>query len=411
MRNYSALLLFVLSNLLFESGWASTSVLPQGRFYGAVYYLNFSNISKQFDNQGNKVLIADQFGTPLNAPMIASFKSRAQELIKELNNLGTNGEDLKYGDIISAGTLELDIEANVDVTAFIFGYGLTNWLTLLAILPYQSATVKVEGKMTGTNNASHIKQQLGGIAPKEMQDGLDELSKLNFDTFLTVIKDRGYEDPTFWSGSGIRDTYIALRGQYPLDEYMKFGGMLWFKFPTGEIESPHSLSSLPFGEGNYGFQLQPAMDINWLPYFQFALSGNWKLELPTTIEKRIPLNKDDILPNKKQLGSVERSLGDSIGGSFETKFFPDATPAFALSLIYRYLRKFPDKYDAPYLASNLTETTHSIAGQLEFDGISLYLTERFKYTPFILDILYEVPWAGRNSYNLANLNIFLQFAY
>lgn len=360
----------------------SAEVLPRGVNSPALRFGNISGISDNYSTGGGLVSLHDAKSIELDqAYMIKQNPAAAS---------------LPFGNL-SMGTIHIDSQPNIQYTAIVHAWGLTDRWTLgfgLPALHYKNSV----SAWHEAGNIAEARQASAGMPA--VQAELARLERLDvMGQFGSELRSKGYrlesKDETLWGDLQIVSMYQLLKKGLTSAVHK-----LILNLPTGKKADPSDLAALDlFGRTSVENQLVGA--------YQFA--RGWSLNarggvtvfLPDRVEKRVPLNDDDVLPDQAGQEAVNRNwnLGGSLAGSLNYDF----TSALSAGAGWEMALKGTEKYTGSSsnrsyesLARN-TDTQAQLARLgLSYSTVSAYRAKRTA-VPLIASLNLADTFAGRNT--------------
>ena len=380
------------------------SVLPEGVGLFRFGYRSFAPQSEKYGESGHRESLGSSFDKEFSGQRLLQGDggSDLSRLAQELQRFdGQNRSDESLLNQLDLGTLTGDVEAKVQAQIFGLAYGATPKLTVYGGVPLIKASVQTQLRFSGKNNASKIKQQLGGAAFQELKDGLDQAAKLSVIDIEQSIEKKGYAPIGKWERESFGDVQVG--GIYSLVNRRVGSGLFSLasdsslSLPTGYVDDPDILTDVSFGLGTY------AVTQKFIPTMQweiFSMGGEAALGLPFPGEKQVRLPEAE-----EGLTEADRKT--------TARFQPGQSYSLAADLGMRWSwmksnvrwglkGKSSDQYSGNLagnygkLANNSdSQQTYSELG-LGADTTSLYRAKRFPI-PFIVNGLMHMPLAGKNA--------------
>lgn len=303
---------------------------------------------------------------------------------------------------LNLGSLRGDIVGQVSARIVGIGYGITDYLTFFAGIPYVDARVTADMQLVGQNTAQQVLDYLRNAAYDELKDGLRKAAQLNINQIKQSILDNGYQDISSWEHSGWGDLRIGLRTGFStyLARPVRFGLGLatTLEVPTGYKDDPDILTDVPTSKGYYALTFTGEPRLKFFNIVTLGLNGNYTKGFSTSVEKRVP-EAEETITSADRKATVLISPGGNMGGAalvgvgvsviglearagFERKSRDTYTGSMTGN--YRALADDSEKFENYYeLGANVSTAT-------------LYQKKRFP-VPFILAGTYHVATSGRNT--------------
>jgi len=391
IRNLCAALclLVLFTQVLASATYAldSAAVLPQGMY--ALFGENrfYIPVTEQFNQDGNKQNIA----TPFNVPLRALFAPTAPPAV----NFGTS--------VVTIQLTRVEME-------YLPAYGLTDKLTIGAIIPY---VPKNDTNFTFANNTAGANFGfISGTLTACPLAGGPPCQPANLQTVNAALATAGFKPLGNQTQSGFGNIKVGARYQYYTADYYRgafTGGVI---LPTGQERDPDQLLSQSIGNDAWGlwFQLQndlmfqrPGLgkQLGFPDAGDFFLNYTLKydLTLPDHQTMRVCSATNPICPTKANL---YRDLGDTL--TVEAGPAVGLTKGVILSGLYKYIYKIKDDYSGPggVPVENLelysAQQSHEFRVDLNLTSIPWVLERKFSF-PFVLGVSFRQRFAGDNFVN------------
>jgi|GEM_PF-781075 len=397
LRLGSIHLLILISILMFfgSSSFAldSTDVLPKGVNSPSLRAARVSGIDASFSNSGSLLSLHDTLSVEVDSRAMIQRVPETQTLVNVLNSFGQG----RYGDQLSLGALHINSKPEIEYTAIIHAWGLSDRWTLGFGLP----AIKYKNTVALSQEGSNIPlfQQAFGGMDTALDSGLARAASTSLvSEFSGQLSSKGYrplesKSESLWGDLQIVSLYQILKSKLAAVTHK-----LTLTLPTGKKEDPNDLVDLDlFGRGAIENQLVGSYEIvrNWSVNARIGL----QVLLPDQAMKRVPLNEQDILPDQAGLESVNRQmvLGNSAAGSINW----DLTKFFNLGVGYEFKNKSTQKYSGNSnrfyegLSKNSETEAHLSRLGMGFSTVKAYQAKQFAL-PFILGLELSDTFAGKN---------------
>lgn len=371
----------------------STDVLPRGVNSPSVRAAKVSGIDANFSNSGSLLSLHDTLSVEVDSRAMVQRAPETQTLINVLNSFGQG----RYGDQLSLGTLHINSKPEIEYTAIVHAWGLTNRWTLGFGLP----AIKYKNTVALSEEGSNIPlfQQAFGGMDAALDSGLARAASTSLVTeFAGQLSSKGYrplesKSESLWGDLQIVSLYQVLKSKLAAVTHK-----LTLTLPTGKKEDPNDLVDLDlFGRGAIENQIVGSYELvkNWSINARLGV----QVLLPDQTMKRVPLNEQDILPDQAGLESVNRQmvLGNSAAGSINW----DLTKFFNLGMGYEFKNKSTQKYSGNSsryyegLSKNSDTEAHLSRFGMGFSTVKAYQAKKFAL-PFILGLELSDTFAGKN---------------
>jgi hypothetical protein len=297
------------------------------------------------------------------------------------------------------GRLSVQAEPAVQYIAPLFLYGVSKKLTMGVALPVIFYHNEVGVAHTG-GNLAELQQTYAQTIP-ELADGLRELDRDLRAEFHKALNEKGYDPLIDVNEQFLGDVQLFAAYQFGRFENWTHAAQVHVGLPTGPSPDADSLTDLE----NFGrWSLRPVALTQWRQSRQISwmASASYQFVLPGEMEKRVPLNSADTLPDRNQKMDLDADIGDSwsLSGARTYKF----NSKYAAALGYTFEQKLRDQYSgAPGGRENFLEVgTERLAhvGKIEFTYSTI---DSFMKKQSLIPgtIVYEVSkvFAGQNVEN------------
>ena len=365
----------------------SAAVLPQGMF--AVFGDNrfYSPVNEVFNQNGDKQSLAAPFN---NVPLSALFGAPPGI------NLGTS--------VVTIDQKRIDLE-------YTLAYGLTDRLTIGAIIPYAPLANTSFSFSNNTAGANF------GFVPNTLTPcplAVPGCQPANLSTINRALAQAGFKPLGNRQESGFGNVKVGGRYQYYTGSHYRAaftGGAI---LPTGNERDPDDLLGQSLGNDAWGlwFQLQndlmfqrPGLgkQLGFPDAGDFFLNYTLKYDMSFADkqEVRICPITNPICPTKANLN---RNLGDTVTVEFGPAV--GLAKGLILSGFYRYIYKMKDDFSGPAgvpvetLEQFSSQQSHEWRVDLNFTSIP-WVTERKFGLPFVIGVSYRERFAGDNFVNVS----------
>lgn len=414
-RKYIRAAVVMLTAALFAStawGGDTAEVLPKGVFRARIEFQNSFPIKENYNEKGDKEPIAQDFNVNLNSSvfsLLAPFDPLTISL-----GLGP----------ASLGQSVVSTEYELRKAEMLFMYGLTDKLSVGALIPYWWASADVKANLDTTNanlgkNANFpasspnpiVPRGAPGYTPFTTQDIQNLLGGGLVVNGIKVANGFGFKPLQSWSNNGVGDIELGGRYQYlkAKDWRLAFTGAV--RLPTGKVDDPDNLVDYAFGEGCYSLLFRLNNDFTGLKNWTFNATLKYDVTLPTKLDKRVPDSVD--LPITANKEKVSINTGDIF--ELETTAYYDFTKAVKASLLYRYQTKRKDDvsgnrgFNYSTLESRSDFMSQIYIAALSYSTVPMFLEKKFP-VPITASLSYRNRFAGKNifvsEYLIFGLDVF-----
>lgn len=386
-----AALLLVLVCLRGNAG-SNNAVLPQGIWHPSIRYGVMSELANHYDDNGSLQSVG-RLNMAFDGPSIAKNVPSFSKLQKLLDDTFPNSN---YSKQLFVGALEFEADAAVQYTAPVLAYGLTKRLTVAAGVPIVNLKAQVYTYQTGTNNSRAVRNQISANGmpsiSAELDRGFTELEHADLiKAYETALESKGYKVPGSVDKTVVGDAQLAAVYQYWEDKRWTLSEQTTLNLPTGPEDDPDDFIGFRGLHQTYlkfDFKQDYRMTRNW--NVGSLIGYTWKIS--DTVEKRVPKDEEDILPDADRKERVSRNLGDifTIGGSTNFWF----TKYLNLGTGYDYNYESADVYSGTrgynysLLSRNTESDWHRVFANVTFSTVDMYMDQEF-VAPFILTYTYS----------------------
>lgn len=318
---------------------------------------------------------------------LARVSPQAAELVRALNQFGTRN----LGDSIHMGTLDIQTLPEISYVAPVMAYGVSERWTVGLGIPVINYSNRIS-LSASSSNLSFYRDQLGGNAQL-----IDDALNVNLVAETKkVIAEKGYRPLESRDESFIGDIQIA--SLYRLKNRGSWSALyqLGLTLPTGPKDDPNDLMAVnAFGRTvvDNSIVLARRLDSHWtvLPYASLSVT------LPDRVDKRVPKNEDDVLPDASARATVTRFSGPSLGVGSELQY--TVNRSWSLKGGLEGVSKARDRYlgdgRVDLLSTNSDCDVARIRGGVDYSSINEYRAGRALIPSRVaLDVSDTV--AGRN---------------
>lgn len=365
----------------------SAAVLPQGMF--AIFGDNrfYSPVNEVFNQDGKKVNIA----TPFNNVPLASLFGAPPGI-----NLGTS--------VVTIDLKRVEME-------YTLAYGLTDKVTIGAIIPYVPLA-NTSFSFANNTAGANFGFSSNGLPCPLVAPGCQPASLANINAALARA---GFKPLGNREQSGFGNVKVGARYQYYTGNYYRAamtGGVI---LPTGEEKDPDQLIGQSLGVDTWGLFLELQNDLMFQrpglgKQLGFPDTGDfflnytvkYEMALPDTQTVRVCPVTNPICPTKVALN---RDLGDLV--KVEIGPAIGLAKGLILSGFYRYEYKMKDDYSGgpvgvpvETLEKYSSQQSHEWRADLQFTSIPWVMQGTFGL-PFVVGVSYRERFAGDNFVNVS----------
>ena len=389
------------------SAFESTKVLPKGVRNLDIRGL-YTTTSKKTNKDGNVEPLAEPLFRPLRFRNIVDGEKglKKTQLQAFLISQGIKPED-------TAGEFTADLNAQINVWAPIFAWGLTENWTVAAALPYYSASTDIKVGFRTNEGADRFMAALTTNSMNNFQSAVEAAEKFQNapGRLNTRLSENEYEPLGRWNKTAFGDLTIASKYLAHNGDRIKVASQLGFVAPTGRKDSPDILTDLPFGDGQWDLFAGLLSD-------QFLSSSvflnqfvKYTYQAPGRKDVRWKTYDETVLAERR---STDFKLGDKVDAGVSMQFEQETT-GITGGLGGLYFRKYGDRYDVDYLASKneLQRATDQNAlywqARIGYSTLPAFKRKEFA-APLTATLEYRKQYSSRNvpvtDFTQLDLNLF-----
>ncbi len=384
----------------------STKVLPKG-----VRNLDIRSVytqtSQKTDLHGDKVSLAVDLYKPLKLSNVLQGEEGLKKAQLQAFMLARGFQETD-----TVGDFRASLNAQINVWAPVFAWGITDTITLAAALPYYSTSTDINvGFKTNAGGDALLKAfeepavNYYYAAVEAADKFADAVNRLN-----GRLEKNQYQPLEGWNQSGWGDLTLAGKDLIVNGPVLKSSATLGLIAPTGRKDNPNILTDLPYGDGQWDIFgqitfdqiLGPHLFLNQFAKYTYQRSDRkavrWK-----TFEETVEAPRYN----------TKFKLGDKVDAGVSLQFEQDS--GFNGGLGALYFRKFGDDYDVNDLASKneLQRATDQDAVYWEaragYSTVEAYRRKEFAL-PMNVTVEYRKQYESRNlavtDFTQLDLNLF-----
>ncbi len=312
-----------------------TKVLPKG-----VRSVNLRQVHTSFDTKTD----ADGVGKPLAAPLAQSLTfekivngesgMKRQQVKAFLAENGFREDD-------SVGVFTADLKGQINVTAAIMTYGVSDRFTIALAVPYYQTSTDVEVGFTPNKTGQAFVNALAKPENNQTFSAREAAGKLNraVGRLNEKLIDNEFRALEGWSEKRLGDTTLAGKYLGLKTEKFAVAGTTGAVLPTGKPDDPNILNDIPSGDGQMDLFQQISCDemlgggmvLNQFAKATYQMAGQRDVREIRSDEKiEVPLRR------------TTYKLGDKLDAGASIKFEPDF--GLVLGAGVTYFRKLSDEY-------------------------------------------------------------------
>lgn len=383
--------------LLFSAGAAfafeSTRTLPEG-----VRNVNIRGLYTTTSTKTNKSGDTEPLGEPLWRPLRFRNVLDGEEGMKRtqlaafLASQGFNNEE-------SVGDFYAQLNAQINVWAPIFAWGLSDRLTLAGALPYYSASTDIKVGFRTNQGAERFISAMTRDSVNNYYSAVEAAEKLQNAVLVlnTRLEENNYEPLDRWNQEAFGDLTLAAKYLNHDGTFFKLATQAGVVAPTGRVDSPDLLTDLPFGDGQWDVFAGVLSDQYVLPSVFLNQFVRYTYQAPDRREVRWKTYDETILAPKLD---TDFKLGDKIDAGISFQFEQEST-GITGGLGGLYFRKFGDRYTVtdPAVKSELERASDQNAlywqARLGYSTVAAYQRKEFA-APLSASLEYRRQYASRN---------------
>ena len=365
----------------------SAAVLPQGMtaLFGENRF--FFPVTNQFNQEGNK----QPLGTPFNNVPLGSLFGAPPGV-----NFGTS--------VVGIQQTRVEME-------YTLAYGLTDRITIGAIIPY---VPYASTNFTFANNTAGANFGFVGNSLTPCPLGFPGCQPATLNNINAALATAGFKPlQNHVQESGFGNVIVGGRYQYYSGNHYRgafTGGVI---LPTGQERDPDDLLSQGIGNDAWGLRFQLQNDLMFQrpglgKQLGFPDGGDFYFNYSLTYDMALPDKQQlRVCPVTNPICPTKATLNRDIGDTFRLDFGPAVGLArgVILSGYYRYIYKLKDDFsgappgtDVSVLEKYSAQQAHEWRVDLTFTSIPWVSLGKF-WLPFVLDISYRQRFAGDNFVN------------
>lgn len=365
-RNFlKAPLIFALSILLgCHAFGAGTDTLPAGVRSASIRMGSIDGIDQTYGDDGKLYVLGEKKSITFDARMLERVSPQAQALIRALNSIGTYG----LGSQVHLGTLRVDTRPEVQYTAPVLAYGVSDHWTVGIGLPMVKYRNQIKLSQEGSN-LDFYRQQFSSIA-----DQLGDAANINLVAEAQkTLAAKGYKTIENRDESFMGDAQVVVMHGFKLGNLAAMHSMA-VTLPTGPAYDPDDLVAInTFGrtalENSLAVALPLGSRVTMLPYTSLLLP------IPDRVAMRVPKDDQDTLPDEDQKQFVTRTMGPTftVGSEIELVAGRDVS----LKAGYEALWKAEDRYTDGYgrtdlLSQNTNSQAQRVKAQATYSTVNAF---------------------------------------
>jgi hypothetical protein len=390
-------------------------VLPKGVARVKLNSRFFFPFDEQYNNDGDTEDVATDLNTTLDSSIFPDVLGPLEDLF---NTIAPGS--LPDG-VASLGESVVSFEYKAIEFRFRFDFGITDRLTAGIEIPYRWIEADVDQARVDTSNATvgfnpafnpGMPPGPGNLPLLPVSLGGEKNDAQATELAQQELENLGFERIEDWRDDGIMDMKIGLRYQYLRRKNWRLAFTGGVRLPSGQVDDPDNLIDIGFGEGAFALFFHSNNDYRGIK--NLVLNATFKYELFLPDEQTLRVVDDPDRPVTANKEEVDRNLGDvlEIEGSAVYEFLPGT----AVSLLYKYARKFGDSisgdmgFNYSALEAESDGWEHIIVAGLSYSTIPLYQQKKFPI-PLTAGLSYRNRFAGKNRFKTQYIGLTLAFFF
>ncbi len=371
----------------------STRTLPAG-----VRNINIRGLYTTASSKTNKSGDREPLAEPLWRPLRFRNVLDGEEGLKR-TQLAAFLASQGFGNEETVGDFYANLNAQINVWAPIFAWGISERLTLAGALPYYSASTDIKVGFRTNVGADRFIAALTTNSMNNFQSAIEASEK--FQNAVVRLNERleenNYEPLDRWNQEAFGDLTLAAKYLHYNGERVKFASQGGIVAPTGRVDSPDLLTDLPFGDGQWDIFAALLADQYVLPSLFVNQFFRYTYQAPDRRSVRWKTYDETVLAPKRE---TDFKLGDKIDAGLSFQFEQEST-GITGGLGGLYFRKFGDRYTVDELAikSELQRATDQDAlywqARLGYSTVAAYQRKEFA-APLTASLEYRRQYASRN---------------
>ena len=370
----------------------STEVLPKGirNLTVATFTTGISDAKNGWSNDkpvGDAFNKAVTWGDLVNAQKAGYDRNSLQGYLQS--------KGYAMSDVVGSGTGVVDIR--VTATVPVLAYGITENLTLAAVVPILYSNLNVS---TGWNANQDFNQAIAKFAADGKNYRILQNQQKLMNVIASDVASKGYAPLENETRTGLGD--VTLAGKYRAIKTDNYALAIVPKvvLPTGQTADVNKLIDVAPGSGVWNLGISAIQSYQFDGQLSIVQSIGYTRQLPLYRAKRIPF--DPTMTSSPDVDESTRvQLGDVYSGQVGPKY--KITPLFTIGGALAYQYKAPDVYSGDqfesgrydWMSINTEQVMFSGQVGLNFSTISLYKAHTFA-VPLEMNLSYANVFSGRN---------------
>lgn len=338
---------------------------------------------------------------------LMQFEPRVKQLVEVLNQFG----DQKLGDALSLGVLRVETSPEVKYLAPVYARGMTaNWTVGFGV-PIVSYKNKISLRQVGSNVAE-VKSVVGN-ASKELNKAFSEVSVDLATKAQEILTQKGYKPLTDRNENQLGDVQLVSLLQFAKTEKTAFQLKTLLSLPTGQGNDPDDLADL----GAFGYTaLENQILGNYIlsGRWRFAAKAGYRYNIADRVERRVPLNENDTLPDQSTKERVSRETGGAMfaGASVTYSVFE----TLDLALGFESTRKDGDTYRGTngrrydLLSRDTNSSSDRVRVGLTYSSVDTFVAGR-AWLPTMIAYEFSDTLRGLNTERMTIHEVWLQLFF
>jgi hypothetical protein len=400
--------LFILAALACNTSYAfeSTKVLPKGVRNLDIRSL-YTQTSEKTDLHGDKVSLAVDLYKPLKFSNVLQGETGLKKTQLAAFMLARG-----FKDTDTVGDFRASLNAQINVWAPVFAWGITDKITVAGALPYYSTSTDINvGFKTNAGGDALLKAFEDPAvnyyyAAVEASDKFaDAVHRLND----RLVKNQ-YQPLDSWNQTGWGDFTLAAKDLVYEGSVVKSSVTAGLVAPTGRKDNPNILTDLPYGDGQWDLFGQVTFDQYLTQHIFFNEYGKYTYQTKDRKAVRWKTGEETVEAPRY---NTNFKLGDKVDAGVSLQFEQESGINGGLGATY--FRKYGDRYDVNVVDSKneLQRATDQDAvyweARLGYSTVEAYKRKEFAL-PMSLTMEYRKQYQSQNlavtDFTQVDLNLF-----
>jgi opacity protein-like surface antigen len=373
----------------------STQTLPAKVNSPSFRMGSVSNVGQRFNDKGELLTLNDLKSVEFNVRTLSQLEPQVNQLVSALNSFGTASD--RYGDRLSLGVLKIDVEPQVSYFAPVHAWGINEFWTIGFGVPVITYKAKFSLRQEGSNLEEYRRQFEGRVSP-ELDSAFARLSVSLPEATQSQLEQKGYERLGDRNKTFIGDIPVVSIYRFYDNDRWVFAHRGTLSLPTGPKDNPDDLMDMG-GFGLLSLSNEVLSTYKFGKSWDFNARGGIKYVLPDQVEKRVPRDNGDMLPDSDRKERVTRYTSPTglAGASANYKFNRE----WSTGLGYEFSAKERDRIDGKQsgayavLENETNSVAHRSRAELSYSTVQAYL-DKSSLIPTTFSLEISDIFAGQN---------------